>query len=241
MLFGEKYGDQVRVVEMNGPWSRELCGGTHVGSTAEIGTLALTSEASVGSGNRRVEALVGYDAFQHFAAERTLVNQLTEMLKVPADQVPDRIAGTLQRLKEAERELERLRAEQLRAQAGNLMDTAVDADGVSVLTHHAGAGSGDDLRQLVMDLRGRFGAAAAVVAVAGESKGRPIVVVGTTEAARELNITAGDLVKTACGVLGGGGGGKPDLAQGGGQDPAQITAALEAVLQAVRHRGEGRA
>ncbi|GAA4926826.1 alanine--tRNA ligase [Nesterenkonia rhizosphaerae] len=236
MLFGEKYGDQVRVVEMNGPWSRELCGGTHVTSTSEIGTMALLSEASVGSGNRRVEALVGLDAFKHFAAERTLVNQLTEMLKVPADQVPDRISATLAKLKQTERELERLRSEQLKAQAGNLLQQAVDADGVSVLTHHAGSAGGDDLRQLVMDLRGRFGSQAAVVAVAAESKGRPVIVIGTTEAARAAGLAAGELVKTACGVLGGGGGGKPDLAQGGGQDAAKIDDALSAVVAAVRGR-----
>lgn len=238
MLFGEKYGDQVRVVEMNGPWSRELCGGTHVAATSEIGTLALLSEASVGSGNRRVEALVGMDAFQHFAAERTLVNQLTEMLKVPADQVPDRISATLAKLKETERELDRLRAEQLRAQAGQLLDNAVDAAGIDVLTHHAGAVSGaDDVRQLALDLRGRFGNRSAVVAVAGEAKGRPNIVVATTEGAREQGVSAGDLVKQACAVLGGGGGGKPDIAQGGGQDPAQIEAALQGILASVRDRG----
>ncbi len=237
MLFGEKYGDEVRVVEMNGPWSRELCGGTHVGATAEIGTLALLSEASVGSGNRRVEALVGLDAFKHFAAERTLVNQLTEMLKVPADQVPDRISATLAKLKETERELERLRAEQLRAQAGQLLEQAVDAGGVDVLTHHAGAVSGaDDVRQLTLDLRGRFGTRPAVVAVAGEAKGRPNIVVATTEGAREQGISAGDLVKQACGVLGGGGGGKPDVAQGGGQDASKIDAALQGILSSVQNR-----
>ena len=236
MLFGEKYGEEVRVVELNGPWSRELCGGTHVESTAEIGTLALMSEASVGSGNRRVEALVGLDAFRHFAAERTLVSQLTDMLKVPADQVPDRISATLQKLKDTERELERLRAEQLRAQAGQLVDSAVDADGISVVAHHAGEAGGDDLRQLVLDLRGRFGSRAAVVAVAGESKGRPVIVIGTTEEARSEGVSAGDLVKQACAVLGGGGGGKPDLAQGGGQDPSKIADALNAVVASVRSR-----
>jgi alanyl-tRNA synthetase len=236
MLFGEKYSDEVRVVEVNGPWSRELCGGTHVTSTAEIGTLALLSEGSVGSGNRRVEALVGLDAFKHFAAERTLVNQLTEMLKVPADQVPERISTTLQRLKDTERELERLRSEQLRSQASHLLERAVDAGGVHVLTHHAGSADSDELRQLTMDLRGRFASQAAVVAVAGESKGRPVIVVGTTEAARAEGLSAGDLVKQACSVLGGGGGGKPDLAQGGGQDPTQITEALSSVLTSVQNR-----
>ncbi|GAA1186286.1 MULTISPECIES: alanine--tRNA ligase [Nesterenkonia] len=238
MLFGEKYGDEVRVVEMNGAWSRELCGGTHVGSTAEIGTLALMSEASVGSGNRRVEALVGLDAFSHFAAERTLVNRLTDMLKVPAEQVPDRISSTLQKLRDTERELERLRAERLRAQAGELVKEAVDADGVDVLAHAAGPVSGgDDLRALALDLRQRFGSRAAVVAVAGEAKGRPLIVVATTEAAREAGVQAGALVKEACAVLGGGGGGKPDVAQGGGQDVSRIGDALQGIVRSVRARG----
>src|SRR5699024_8888539 len=195
------------------------------------------SEASVGSGNRRVEALVGLDAFHHFAAERTLVNQLTQMLKVPADQVPDRISATLQKLKDTEREVERLRSEQLRAQAGQLVQSAVDADGVAVVAHNAGEAGGDDLRQLVLDLRGRFGTHAAVIAAAAESKGRPVIVIATTEAARSEGIAAGDLVKRACGVLGGGGGGKPDLAQGGGQDVSKISQALDLVVSDVRSRG----
>ncbi|MDR8019160.1 alanine--tRNA ligase [Nesterenkonia aerolata] len=237
MLFGEKYGEQVRVVELGGPWSRELCGGTHVGSTAEVGTLALLSEASVGSGNRRVEALVGMDAFRHFAAERTLVNQLTEMLKVPADQVPERISATLQRLKDTERELERLRAEQLRAQAGALLAEAVDAAGIEVLTHALGpVSSADEVRELAQDLRGRFGSRSAVVAVGGEAKGRPVIVVATTAGAREQGVAAGDLVKNACAVLGGGGGGRPDIAQGGGQDASRLDEALAGVLRDVRNR-----
>jgi len=238
MLFGEKYGEEVRMVEINGAWSRELCGGTHVGATAEIGTLALMSEASVGSGNRRVEALVGLDAFNHFAAERTLVSKLTEMLKVPADQVPDRIAATLGKLKDVERELEKLRAAQLRAKAGELMSATVDAGGVDVLPYDAGAvSSADDLRSLALDLRGRFGSRAAAVAVAGVAKGRPVIVVATTETAREQGVSAGDLVKRACAVLGGGGGGKADLAQGGGQDATKIGAALSEVTAAVGQRG----
>ncbi|GAA1143776.1 alanine--tRNA ligase [Nesterenkonia lutea] len=238
MLFGEKYGEEVRMVEINGAWSRELCGGTHVDATAEIGTLALMSEASVGSGNRRVEALVGLDAFNHFAAERTLVNQLTEMLKVPADQVPDRIAATLAKLKDTERELEKLRSAQLRAKASELLSQTVDAGGIDVLAHDAGTVTGaDDLRALALDLRGRFGSRPAVAAVAGVAKGRPVIVVATTESARAQHVSAGELVKLACSVLGGGGGGKPDLAQGGGADATKIATALDDVVTAVTQRG----
>lgn len=244
-LFGEKYGDRVRVVEVNGAWSRELCGGTHVGATAEIGSLALLGEQSVGSGNRRVEALVGLDAFRHLATERTLVNELTGLLKVPADQVKDRVAGTLARLKDVEKELAGLRAAQLQAEAGRLVEQAVDVSGaqatVRLLAHDAGpVGSGDELRSLVLDLRSRLenasGNAAgtpAVVAMAGTAKGRPLVVIGTNQAARDAGLKAGALVKTACGVLGGGGGGKDDVAQGGGQDAGRIADALSAVRGAV--------
>ncbi|MFI7482348.1 alanine--tRNA ligase [Kocuria sp. M1R5S2] len=242
-LFGEKYGDRVRVVEMNGPWSRELCGGTHVGATAQIGSLTLLSEQSVGSGNRRVEALVGLDAFRHLAAERTLVHQLTDMLKVQSSaELPERVATTLERLKSAEKELAGLRRERLQAQAGALLEQARQVGQVTALVHDAGEVSGaDDVRSLALDLRGRLGAAAAVVAVAGVAKGRPLVLVATTERAREAGVRAGQLVRTAAKVLGGGGGGKDDIAQGGGQDPSQIGAALDAVLADVARATGGAA
>ncbi|MEX5305462.1 alanine--tRNA ligase [Kocuria sp. CPCC 205258] len=231
-LFGEKYGDRVRVVELNGPWSRELCGGTHVGGTAQIGSLTLLTEQSVGSGNRRVEALVGLDSFRHLAAERTLVHQLTGMLKVQSSaELPERLAGTLEKLKSAEKELAVLRREKLQAQAGSLLDGVREVGAVKVLTHDMGEVSGaDDVRSLALDLRGRMTAEPFVVAVTGTAKGRPLVLVATTEGARTAGVQAGRLVRTAAKVLGGGGGGKDDIAQGGGQDPAQTGAALDAVL-----------
>ncbi|MCP3426566.1 alanine--tRNA ligase [Rothia sp. AR01] len=229
-LFGEKYGDVVRVVEINGEFSRELCGGTHVGSSAEIGSLSLISEASVGSGNRRVEALVGLDSFNHLAAERTLVSQLTSLLKVQSSaDLPEKVSSTLDRLKSAEKELEKLRREKLQAEAGRLTEKAELVGGVRLLVHDAGEVAPDEVRSLATDLRHRLGGDAAAVAVAGAQKGRPVVVVATNEAAREAGIKAGALVRTAAGVLGGGGGGKDDLAQGGGQDPAKIGAAFDAV------------
>ncbi|MEX5265097.1 alanine--tRNA ligase [Kocuria sp. WN036] len=231
-LFGEKYGDRVRVVELNGPWSRELCGGTHVGGTAQIGSLTLLTEQSVGSGNRRVEALVGLDSFRHLAAERTLVHQLTGMLKVQSSaELPERLAGTLEKLKSAEKELAVLRREKLQAQAGALLDGVREVGAVKVLTHDMGEVSGaDDVRSLALDLRGRMTAEPFVVAVTGTAKGRPLVLVATTEGARAAGVQAGRLVRTAAKVLGGGGGGKDDIAQGGGQDPAKTGAALDAVL-----------
>jgi alanyl-tRNA synthetase len=236
-LFGEAYGNRVRVVEIDGDWSRELCGGTHVESTSLIGSLTLLGEQSVGSGNRRVEALVGMDAFRHLAAERALVSQLSDMLKVPSNQLPERLSLTLQKLKTAEKELERLRNEQLSASAASLVDTAVDIDGVRLIAHDAGEVAGADaLRTLALDLRGRLGSPAAVVAVAGVSNGRPLVLIATNEAARAEGVKAGALVRTAAGVLGGGGGGKDDVAQGGGADPVKVPAALDAVRAAVAAR-----
>ncbi|MCQ1986710.1 MULTISPECIES: alanine--tRNA ligase [unclassified Arthrobacter] len=236
-LFGEAYGDTVRVVEMNGDWSRELCGGTHVASTSRIGSLTLLGEQSVGSGNRRVEAFVGMDAFRHLAAERALVNELSEMLKVPSVQLPDRLAATLAKLKSTEKELEKLRREQLAASAAALVGTAVDVDGVRLLAHNAGeVGGADDLRTLALDLRSRLGSEPAAVAVAGVSNNRPVVIVATNEGARGAGVKAGALVKVAAGVLGGGGGGKDDVAQGGGSDAGRIGDALTAIREAVAGR-----
>jgi len=236
-LFGEKYGNTVRVVEMDGAWSREFCGGTHVASTAQIAQLTLLGEQSVGSGNRRVEALVGMEAFRHGAAERALVSELSEMFRVPSNQLAERVSATVAKLKAAEKELERLRKEQLAAEAGRLLTQAADVAGVRVLAHDAGAvASADDLRGLALDLRGRLGSEAATVALAGVANGRPLVLVATNEAARGAGVKAGALVRTAAGILGGGGGGKDDVAQGGGQDAAKIADALAAVVRQIAER-----
>ena len=233
-LFGEKYGDVVRVVEIGGEFSRELCGGTHVGSSAEIGSLTLLTESSVGSGNRRVEALVGLDSFNHLAAERTLVNQLTGLMKVQSSaDLPEKINQTLAKLKAAEKELAQLRREKLQAEAGKLLENAQTIGSVRVLAHNAGELDANGVRELALDLRSRFGSEAAVVAVAGVSNGRPVILVATTEGARSVGVKAGALVRVAAGVLGGGGGGKDDVAQGGGQDASKIGAALDAVRDAI--------
>ena len=233
-LFGEKYGDVVRVVEIGGEFSRELCGGTHVGSSAEIGSLTLLTEGSVGSGNRRVEALVGLDSFNHLAAERTLVNQLTGLMKVQSSaDLPEKINQTLSKRKAAEKELAQLRREKLQAEAGKLLENAQTIGSVRVLAHDAGELDANGVRELALDLRSRFGSEAAVVAVVGVANGRPVVLVATNEGAREAGVKAGALVRVAAGVLGGGGGGKDDVAQGGGQDASKIGAALDAVRDAI--------
>ena len=233
-LFGEKYGNIVRMVEIGGEFSRELCGGTHVGTSSEIGSLTLLTEQSVGSGNRRVEALVGMNSFEHLAAERTLVNQLTSMMKVQSSsELPEKINQTLAKLKSAEKELEKLRREKLQAEAGKLLENAQTIGSVRVLTHHAGELDANGVRSLALDLRSRFGSEAAVVAVTGVANGRPVILVATNEGAREAGIKAGALVRLAASILGGGGGGKDDVAQGGGQDASKVSEALDAIRNAI--------
>ncbi len=234
-LFGEKYGDRVRVVDIGGPWSRELCAGTHVGSSAEIGMISLVSESSVGSANRRVEALVGLEAFREFAAERALVQQLSANLKTPRDQLVGRIADLGAQLKAAEKRLAQLESSRLSEKVPALVATAAPQGAVTVVAQSLGAlGSAHDLRQLATSVRERLSAQAAVVVLAAEVAGKAAVIVATTPAAREAGAKAGALARVASGVLGGGGGGKDDLAQGGGTDAAAIPAALEAVLAELR-------
>jgi alanyl-tRNA synthetase len=233
-LFGETYGEQVRVVEIGGPWSRELCGGTHVQGSAQIGTLALIGESSVGSGSRRVEAVVGLEGFRYLARERDLVRQLGELLKTPTDTVLERVSGMLARLRDVDKELAELRSQQTLAAAGELAAGARDVGGVSVVTGAPGGLGGGDLRTLALDVRGRLPAdRPAAVLLASESGGKVALVAALNPAAVQRGLSAGDLVRAAAAQVGGKGGGKPDVAQGGGTDPAGIPAALQAGEQAV--------
>jgi alanyl-tRNA synthetase len=233
-MFGEKYGDEVRVVEI-GDYSRELCGGTHVHSSGQLGLVKVLGEQSVGAGVRRVEALVGIDAFRFLARESVLVHQLREQLKARREELPERIDGIVTRLRTAEKELERLRSAQVLAVAGELVAQARDQRGVSVVTHRAPDGTGsDDLRKLALDVRGRFPSdRPAVVVIAGVPSDRPVVVAAVNEAGRERGLKAGQLVGVAAKALGGGGGGKDDVAQGGGTRPEAIGEALRLVDEAI--------
>ncbi|MFG1948973.1 alanine--tRNA ligase [Nonomuraea sp. NPDC048826] len=233
-LFGEKYGDEVRVVEI-GDYSRELCGGTHVHSSGQLGLVKVLGEQSIGAGVRRVEALVGIDAFRYLARESVLVSQLTEQLKARREELPERIEGIVTRLRTAEKELEKLRSAQVLAVAGELAAKAADLGGVSVVTHRAPDGTvADDLRKLALDVRGRFPAdRPAVIVVAGVPADRPVVVAAVNETGRERGLKAGRLVGVAAKALGGGGGGKDDVAQGGGSRPEAIGDALRLVEQTI--------
>ncbi|NUR82305.1 MAG: alanine--tRNA ligase [Dermatophilaceae bacterium] len=237
-LFGEKYGERVRVVSI-GEWSRELCVGTHTPRVGQIGVVKLLGESSIGSGVRRVEALVGADAYSHLAREATIVSQLTDTLGVRRDELADRVASIIGRLRDAEKEIAAVRQSQVLGAASGLVSSARDIGGVTFVSHDAGDGvTGDDLRKLVTDVRGRLGNDRPVlVSMAAVSNDRPVVIVATNERAREAGLKAGAFVKVAAQTLGGGGGGKDDLAQGGGTDPAKVSSALGAVEDQLRQRG----
>ncbi|MFF3614180.1 alanine--tRNA ligase [Streptomyces sp. NPDC002580] len=232
--FGEKYGERVRVVTI-GDFSKELCGGTHVHNTSQLGLVKLLGESSIGSGVRRIEALVGVDAYNFLAREHTVVAQLQELVKGRPEELPEKISAMLGKLKDAEKEIERFRAEKVLQAAAGLVESAKDVGGVALVTGQVPDGTGaDDLRKLVLDVRGRIqGGRAAVVALFTLSGGKPLTVIATNEAARERGLKAGELVRAAAKTLGGGGGGKPDVAQGGGQNPAAVGDAIDAVQRLV--------
>ena len=239
-LFGEKYGQEVRVVEV-GNYSRELCGGTHVARSGQLGLVKILGESSIGSGVRRVEALVGMDAFRFLARESVLVSQLAEQLKAPREELPDRVAGLVTRLRDAQRDLERLNAARLLDSADELARGAADVAGAALVTHRAPDGTAaDGIRKLALDIRGRLAPdRPGAVVVAGVPADRPTVVVAVNDAGRARGLAAGALVLTAAGVLGGRGGGRDDVAQGGGaplgDGAAQaIDAAFAAVSSAIR-------
>jgi alanyl-tRNA synthetase len=234
-LFGEKYGDRVRVVEV-GDYSRELCGGTHVVRSGQLGLVKVLGEASIGSGVRRIEALVGLDAFRFLARESVLVNQLSEQLKAPREQLPERISGVLTRLRDAERELQRLRAARLLESAEQIAATAEHIGGMALVTHRVPDGTeADDIRKLALDVRGRMPRSQpAVVMIVGVPADRPVVVIAVNEAGRGFGLSAGTLVGVAARALGGGGGGRPDVAQGGGAPLAPESSVVDEAFGAVR-------
>jgi alanyl-tRNA synthetase len=234
-MFGEKYGDQVRIVEI-GDYSRELCGGTHVPRSAVIGLVKLLGESSIGSGVRRVEALVGLDAFRFLAREHVLVSQLSSDFNARPEELPDRIAASLERLRVAERELERLRSAAVLAQAGTLAATAEALGSIQFVGARAPDGvAGNDLRTLALDVRGRLrpGDPAVVLLASPVEGGGVAFVAAVNEVGQQTGLRAGDLVKAFAPVLGARGGGKADLAQGAGGDRDKLGDAFAAVRAAV--------
>ena len=229
-LFGENYGDIVRVVEIGGPFSMELCGGTHVDRSAQIGPVAVLGESSVGSGVRRIEAYSGLNSFSYLSKERSLAEGLATALKTPSDNLPERIAQLTEKLKAAEKEIENLHAKQLAERVGSLVDSASTAGSFELIAENLGATVGaKDLRSMAQDLVNRLGSRSAVVVLGCAQGGKAPFAVAATDAAVDAGIRAGELVKVIGEHVGGKGGGKPNLAQGSGSNPAGFTAAFDAV------------
>ncbi len=231
-LFGEKYGDTVRVVSV-GDWARELCGGTHVSRSGQLGVVKLLSESSIGAGVRRVEALVGVDAYRFLAREHLLLNSLTQIIKgARVDELPERINDLLEKIKEIEKELAAVRSAQALGTVSAIADSVTKVGQIDMVTAVLPDGiSGDDLRTIALDLRNRF--ATSVIALISSSAGKSVLVVAASDSARALGAKSGALVKLGSAVLGGGGGGKDDFAQGGGTDASKSLEALAAITAAV--------
>ena len=231
-LFGEKYGDQVRVVSV-GDWARELCGGTHVERSGQLGVVKLLSESSVGAGVRRVEALVGVDAYKFLAREHVLLNSLTEIIKgARTEELPERISDLLIKIKDIEKELATVRSAQAMGQIGALADSAQIVNGTSIVTAVLPDGiTGDDLRKIALDLKAR--ATHSAIALISSNDGKPVLVVAVSDAAKAAGLKAGALVKIGSTILGGGGGGKDDFAQGGGIDSSKSQIALQAIVESL--------
>ena len=231
-LFGEKYGDVVRVVSV-GDWARELCGGTHVERSGQLGVVKLLGESSIGAGVRRVEALVGVDAYKFLAREHILLNSLTDLIKGSrAEELPERISELLNKMKDIEKELAAVRSAQALSQVGDLAKSATTINGHTFIGSVMSDGvSGDDLRKIAIDLRSAN--SNSVVALLSNNDGKPVLVVAVSDQSRAAGVKAGALVKIGSTVLGGGGGGKDDFAQGGGTDSSKSLDAIAAISQSL--------
>jgi alanyl-tRNA synthetase len=235
-LFGETYDELVRVIQIGGPWSRELCGGTHVSRSSQVGMVSILGEASVGSGSRRIEALVGFEAFKALSTEALIVQQLHEALKVPKQDVATRVFQAIEQLKQAERKLAAITLENLRAQVPELVKNAKSVGKFNFLHHFIKEQvAADQVRELASYLIQALESQSAVVAVSAIVEGKVVLIVATSSKAREQGAASGALVKVASGVLGGGGGGKDKIAQGGGPDTSKLS---QAITEIERELGE---
>ncbi|MFM1785459.1 MAG: hypothetical protein RLZZ108_483 [Actinomycetota bacterium] len=232
-LFGETYDEEVRVIQVGGPWSRELCGGTHVSRSSQVGLISISGESSVGSGSRRIEALVGQDAFRFLATERALVARLSEALKSPREQLEARLEATIEELRVAKSKLAALVAAELRGRIPQWLAASKVIGQAKLVSAALGTlENADEIRGLAGDILSQSGSDS-VVAVTAVVAGKPAIVVAVGESARSGGIKAGALVKLASEVLGGGGGGKDDMAQGGGLHPEKLSEAIAAIEKAI--------
>ena len=228
-LFGEKYSDRVRVVSVPG-FSTELCGGTHVRATGDIGLFKIVSDASIASGVRRIEALTADGAIERLQLDESLLGSLAERLRTTPAEIPAHVEQLSERLRRAEREAESLRMKVASAQAGSATESARDIGGVKVLAQRVTDLDANGLRQLADQLSQKLRSGVVVLGLASEGKASLVVRV-TDDLTKRLQ--AGKLVNEIAAVVGGKGGGKPDMAMAGGKEPEKLDAALERAFDAV--------
>jgi alanyl-tRNA synthetase len=224
-LFGEKYGENVRVVRI-GEFSQELCGGTHVGHTSEVGLFTVLTEGSIAANLRRIEAVTGPEAFVHLSKERMLAQQVAGMLKVTTDELPERVEALLERVRAAEKEIARARQDSLMAVAGGLIERAQRVEGVALLAEVVEGAERDGLKALAQDLRNRLGDSVVVLGTS-TSQGAAQMVAAVSPDLVGRGLTARDVLQPGARVVGGGAGGKGDVAQAGGREGAKLAEALE--------------
>ncbi|WP_069861382.1 alanine--tRNA ligase [Pseudomonas citronellolis] len=222
-LFGEKYGDQVRVLTMGGGFSVELCGGTHVGRTGDIGLFKITSEGGVAAGVRRIEAVTGAAALAYLNGAEEQLKEAAGLVKGSRDNLLDKLAGLLERNRQLEKELEQLKAKAASAAGDDLAGSAVDVAGVKVLAARLDGLDGKALLALVDQLKNKLGSG--VILLGGVFEEKVVLVAGVTQDLT-AKLKAGDLMKQAAAAVGGKGGGRPDMAQGGGTDAGKLDEAL---------------
>lgn len=234
-LFGEKYGDQVRVVSV-GDWAKELCGGTHVARSGQLGLIKLLSESSIGAGVRRVEALVGHDAYQYLAREHVLLNSLTEIIKgARADELPQRISELVEKMKSMEKELSAVRSAKALAATSQIANKAKKVRDINLIVEQLESEIAvDDMRSIAINLREKVKSGVVVLSTINSDK--PLLVAAVSPEAIKLGIKAGDLIKIGSATLGGGGGGKDDFAQGGGVDVSAISKALNEITKLIEEK-----
>jgi alanyl-tRNA synthetase len=230
-LFGEKYGDIVRVVKV-GDYSLELCGGCHVPNTSVIGLFKIVSEGGIGAGTRRIEAVTGESAYQLMNDQVALLKDAADKLKTNPKEVVNRIEVLMSEIKQLQRENESLAAKLGNIEAGNLVSKAKQIDGVTVLAAKVQASDMNNLRNMADDLKQKIGSA--IILLGSVNEGKVNLIAAVTKDLIDKGYHAGKLIKEVATRCGGGGGGRPDMAQAGGKDPEKLDSALQFVEEWVK-------
>ena len=230
-IFEEKYGDVVRVVKV-GDISLELCGGTHVGATGQVGTLFVLGESSIGGGMRRIEAVTGRAAEELFVEQAARLDALSQKLQTPVPDLEARLESFIQDNEDLKRRLATLERATLRTEAEQILSRVADVDGIKVVAAKTSAANAEGMREMGDFLKAKL--SSAVIMLASVVEGNPILVAMVTPDLVERGLHAGNMARDTAKVMGGGGGGRPEMAQAGGSDPSKLDEALSRVRDLVR-------